>query len=113
MAKRNIDKPGSRRSFLRGLAVAPVLPASLGALSLGDSAERQDTAPPVPAQVDALAAIVQLRFGQYLTDGDMAEVKRGLERTLRYSETLSAVKLSNSDEPDFIFHPHDSLQTAE
>jgi hypothetical protein len=93
----------NRRTFLRTLAAAPIFPALA-------PASPQDTAPQRPsAEVDAIAETVRLRYGQYLAEDDMPEIKRGIERMLRNAEALSKIKITNSDEPDFMFHPRDSV----
>jgi hypothetical protein len=93
-----------RRTFLRTLAAAPMLPAIATASPQEAAAPQQRS-----AEVDALAETVRLRFGQYLAPDDMPEIKRGIERMLRNAEALSRIKITNSDEPDFMFHPRDSL----
>src|ERR1700683_9257 len=97
MAKRN------RRTFLRSIAAVPLI------ASTAESAQGQEPASPFAGQVDALAELVNLRYGKYLIDGDMPEIKRGIERMLRNAETIGKGKITNSDEPDFIFHPFGSL----
>jgi len=91
----------NRRTFLRALAAAP-------AISATREAAAQDAAPsPESAEVAVRAELVRLRFGKYLNDDDMPEIKRGIERMLRNAEALSRFKLTNGDEPDFMFHPGD------
>jgi hypothetical protein len=94
-------KVKNRRTFLRAIATAPMIPA------LGTVYAQEATPPQISAEVDARAEIVRLRFGQYLTDGDMPEIKRGIERTLRNAEAINRIKITNGDEPDFMFHPRD------
>ncbi|HEY2014777.1 MAG TPA: hypothetical protein VGH38_14815 [Bryobacteraceae bacterium] len=99
MARRN------RRAFLQSMAAAPLMvPVTEAA-----QAQVQETPSPFAGQVDALAELVKLRYGKYLAEGDMPEIKRGIERMLRNAETLSKIKISNGDEPDFMFHPFDGL----
>lgn len=94
---------GGRRAFLRTLAAAP-------AITVLEPLHAQEPSPaPQSAQVDALAEVVRLRYGQYLVDGDMPEIKRGIERMLRNAEAINRIKITNGDEPDFMFHPKDSL----
>jgi hypothetical protein len=88
----------NRRTFLRSL---PLIPAAGIAVA-------QDAPSPNAAQIDALADTVRLRYGQYLVAGDMEEIKRGIERMQRSAEAILKVKVTNSDEPDFSFHPADS-----
>ncbi len=107
MGKPKRIENGSRRTFLRGIAAAPAIPALIEA-EKPDTANAQGTSHP-NAEVDAMASLVQIRFGKYLAAGDMKEIKRGLERNLHYSEALAKVKLTNADEPDFIFFPDSPL----
>src|SRR5437879_3888145 len=94
----------SRRTFLQTLPAAPLIPAAIGTtLSEG----RAEAAAPVPDQANALAQVVQARFGEYLKPGDLEDIKRVIERNLRYAEAISKVKITNSDEPDFMFHPYE------
>lgn len=88
-------KISSRRNFLRVAAAVPAI----------SSVEIAGAQEPVNPQVEALAQDVQLRYGQYLNGEDMADVKRGIARMLRNAETLAKVKTTNSDAPDFLFHP--------
>ena len=64
-----------------------------------------EAAAPLTDQVNALAQVVQVRFGEYLKPGDLSDIKRVVERNLRYAEAISKVNITNSDEPDFMFHP--------
>jgi hypothetical protein len=97
MAQRN------RRTFLQSIAAAPLM------VSAAESAQAQEPSSPFTGQVDALAELVNLRYGKYLAEGDMPEIKRGIERMLRNAETLGKIKITNADEPDFMFHPFGSL----
>ena|ERR1043166_9101962 len=103
------DGPEDRRTFFRTLAAAPLLPGALAALAPAEMAVAQESASPFAGPVDALAEVVRLRFADYLAAGDMDEIKRGIERMLRNAEAISKVRITNGDEPDFMFHPHDSL----
>lgn len=97
-------RTNSRRRFLQTLPAAPLLPAAIGTVITPSSAE---AAAPLPDQVNAMAQVVQARFGEYLKEGDLEDIKRVIERNLRYAEALSKVKITNSDEPDFTFHPYE------
>ena len=101
--KQKRPERGSRRTFLRGLAATPLLPAAVATVSLPELVESETLASANAAQVNALAELVRARFGSYLADGDMEEIKRGIERNLRYADALAKVKLTNADEPDFTF----------
>ena len=90
----------TRRTFLQTL---PVLPAA----AAGAAAEQQPAEPSSKLD-DALAEIVQIRYGAYLQPGDMEEIKRGIARMQRSAAALAQVKTTNSDAPDFLFHPADT-----
>lgn len=91
-------KPSSRRNFLRVAAAAP----AISTVQIAGAQPNQDATNP---QVEALAESVRLRYGQYLSGEDVADVKRGIARMLRNAETLAKVKTTNGDAPDFLFHP--------
>lgn len=96
-------KKSDRRTFLRAVAATPMLQA----LHPLDAQETPRDSP----QADALAEGIRLRYGAYLAADDMPEIKRGIERMLRNAETLAKVKTTNSDGPDFLFHPAGSLNS--
>ena len=93
----------NRRKFLDAVAALPLV-------STCRTADAQDR-PADSARVDALAETVRLRYGNYLSESDMAEIRRGIERMLRSAETLAHVKITNFDAPDFLFHPDGSLNS--
>jgi hypothetical protein len=110
----------SRRRMIKTLAMAPLLPAVLSSVTL-TSAQTQtkpEAMPVAPAQpatqelkpspeAEALAEVVKQRYGKYLTDEQMVEVKLGLERGVRGRQRVRAFKLTNADEPVTMFHALD------
>ncbi|MBD0371068.1 MAG: hypothetical protein ICV60_09560 [Pyrinomonadaceae bacterium] len=52
---------------------------------------------------EAYAEVARARFGDRLTPEQFEQVKKDLEANLQAAERLSAVKLRNEDEPDFVF----------
>ena len=66
-------------------------------------------APPAPAAAppsplsEAYAEVARARFGARLTPAEWEKVREGIAGNVRAAERLSAFKLKNSDEPDFIF----------
>jgi hypothetical protein len=94
----------SRRRFLG------VIPAAALCAARPEGAPAQAVAPdPLSAQADVLCELVKLRFGSYLKEGDITDIKRVIERNLRYGDALSKVPIGNSDEPDFMFIPNAGL----
>jgi lipoprotein-anchoring transpeptidase ErfK/SrfK len=93
-----------RRRFLQTISAAPLIPAAIGTAITETPAE---AAAPIPDQTNALAQVVQARFGEYLKAGDLDDIKRVIERNLRYAEAISKVKITNGDEPDFTFYPYE------
>jgi hypothetical protein len=59
-----------------------------------------------PQVIDALSKLVLLRYGRYLNEDQLAEVRTGVEAIAKVSEELRAVKLENGDEPFFVFKPY-------
>jgi hypothetical protein len=100
-------RAGNRRSFLRTVPAA-VLCAAVPEPSAAQ-AQAATSIDPLTAQANALAEVAKLKFGTYLKEGDLNDIKRVIERNLRYGEALSKVPLSNSDEPDFMFIPNAAL----
>lgn len=98
-------KPNSRRNFLKAMPAAPLLPAALADLAVAQTPASDSFS----EQAEALAQVARLRFGSYLKDGDLSDIKRVIERNLRYADALAKVKISNSDEPDFMFIPNQGL----
>jgi hypothetical protein len=95
----------NRRAFLQSIAAAPLVASA----PVTAQAQAQESPSPLAGQVDAVAELIKLRYGKYLAADDMPEIKRGIERMLRNAETLAKIKITNSDEPDFMFHPFDGL----
>jgi len=107
----------SRRQFARtvaaALVAAPLLSNTLSAQT-PPAATKQAPAPPNPQPTptpqtapspvaDAYAEVARLRFGDKLTAEELARLKRDMEGNVRTAERLRAFKLTNADEPDFIF----------
>lgn len=94
-----------RRSFLKSLALTPLLPAALG------QAAAPTPAPPSPAPAPspsadapspmalALAEAARHRFGARIEAGDMDEIRKAIHGNLQAADRLHRIKLSNSDEP--------------
>ena len=105
----------SRRRFTKAVAttiVAAPLASSL-ARAQKPTGTKEAPAPPNPQSAtppqkpspvaEAYAEVARARFGERLTPEQFAQVKKDLEANVQASERLSATKLKNEDEPDFVF----------
>ncbi|HJR06386.1 MAG TPA: hypothetical protein VJ842_03925 [Pyrinomonadaceae bacterium] len=115
-AATSVHAQTSRRQFTKTIAAAIVV-APLASVTLNAQtppATRQATAPPNPQPTpapqtapspvaEAYSEVARLRFGEKLSAEELARMKRDIEGNVRTAERLRAVKLKNSDEPDFIF----------
>lgn len=89
----------TRRDF-HGAAASSAIVAALGA----QEAQAQVT-PSSPSLAVHLAKIVEIRYGNFLTDEQRAAVLRRLQVQAANSRLLARTPLENGDEPDFVFHP--------
>jgi hypothetical protein len=107
----------SRRKFTKAVAttiVAAPLASRLARAQEKPDATKQAPAPPNPQTAtppqkpsplaQAYTEVARARFGERLTPEQFEQVKKDLEANLQTAERLSAVKLGNEDEPDFIFN---------
>src|SRR3954464_9108819 len=116
-AKTNPSGPDrtTRRQFTKSVAttlLAAPIAASL-AKAQTPAKPKEPTAPPNPQQTpapqkpsplaEAYAEVARQRFGEKWTPEQLEQVKKDVDGNLRTAERLRAVKLQNSDEPDFTF----------
>ena len=105
----------SRREFTKRAAFATsaalVLPLATEAQTTPPTT-REATAPPNPPPtpaptpnklLDAYAEVARERFGKGLSTEEFERVRNDLAGNLRTSARFSQAKLTNADEPDFIF----------
>ena len=50
--------------------------------------------------------IIKERYGERLSDDELAEVKKGVEKIVEAAEKLREIRLENGDEPFFVFKPY-------
>lgn len=109
------SKRASRREFTK-TAAATLVSAPLAATlarAQTPATTKQAPAPPNPQPspagskpspvAEAYREVARARFGSQVTDEQFEQIKKDLEGNVRVSERLRAVKLKNSDEPDFTF----------
>lgn len=53
-----------------------------------------------------LFSIIKERYGDRLSEDELAEVKKGVDRIVEAAEKLREVRLENGDEPFFVFRPY-------
>ncbi len=58
------------------------------------------------SESDHLFNIIKERYGEGLSDDELAEVKKGVEKIMEAAEKLREVRLENGDEPFFVFRPY-------
>jgi hypothetical protein len=95
----------ARRSFLKSLAAAPLLPAALA--QTAPNPPRPPSPGPSPAASpspsDSLADAARHRFGAFYEPGDMDEIRKAIHGNLQAADRLHQVKLANADEPVTLF----------
>ncbi|HBR56044.1 MAG TPA: hypothetical protein DEA22_00995 [Blastocatellia bacterium] len=99
--KENTGKQ-TRRAFAKSIVAAAV------AVPIAAASKQTQAQGPVQPAASSPAAegyfeVAKARFGKYVTPEQLDAVKRDLEGNVRTSERLSAIKLENGDEPDFVF----------
>ena len=50
--------------------------------------------------------IVKERYGERLSEEELAEVRKGVDRIVEAAEKLREIRLENGDEPFFVFRPY-------
>ena len=100
--------PGARRSFLKSLAGAPLLPAALAQVAPNPPQPPSPAPSPSPSDTpgpmaEALAEAARHRFGAHFQAGDMDEVRKAVQGNLQAADRLRKVKLTNADEPVTLF----------
>jgi hypothetical protein len=98
------DPPPSRRDFARtvvALAAAPLAAAAGSAAAQG----KKPAPPPDPtrAAARALAEIVRIRYGKFMTADQLKAARRRIQSGLFIAGHLHRTKLPNGAEPAFVF----------
>ena len=102
-----------RRRFLMmmGLACATTAiaqPAAVLARTAQPGADSTAATPPAPAtptaEALALAEVIRLRFGKDVTPAKLGVIAKDLDARLEGGRDLRDLRLTNGQEPDFIFH---------
>ena len=115
--KRKDRTDSSRRRFAKTVAAALVAAPLAGVVAQTPPKPKEATAqpnpPPTPSPQQqpqppsplalAYVEVARLRFGEHLSEEDITRLRRDIAANLRSADALRAVKLKNSDEPDFVF----------
>jgi ferric-dicitrate binding protein FerR (iron transport regulator) len=91
----------NRREFNRALALLAAAP--LAATASASAADPTGKSTPT-ATAEALMEIVRLRHGKQLSAEQLKAIQRSIERSQRSAGVLKQFKLTNADEPAFVFH---------
>src|SRR3954469_20953125 len=91
----------TRRQFAAATALS--LAAPLTAAGADPQKAQPGRADPFTAAVDGLAAMVQARYGKSLTPEELRGVRPSTARGQETAERMKQVKLTNADEPAFLF----------
>ena len=94
----------ARRSFLKSLAMAPLLPAGLAQVapnppqppSPAPAASPSETPSPM---AESLAEAARHRFGAHYEPGDVNEIRKAIHGNLQAADRLRKLELTNADEP--------------
>lgn len=108
MKEQALSNLPNRRSFLLAMSAAgllPVLPEASAQSTGAVPSRTQNSESADPAEIDALVAMVTLRYGGYLQPSDMANLRRGMQRIRRSAAELLKVPIDNGDGPDCLFRP--------
>ena len=114
--KREDRTDSSRRRFAKTVAAALVAAPLAAVVAQTPPATKEATAPPNPQPTPspltpsppsplalAYLEVARLRFGEKLSEEELTRLRRDINGNLRAADALRAVKLKNSDEPDFVF----------
>jgi hypothetical protein len=97
----------NRREFAGSVLIAALAPAlRIGPASVQSGWwERvvEEAGDDLDALAKALAEVIRVQYGSRLGPEDLATVTRQIKTALARAEDMRKVRLSNSDEPDFIF----------
>ncbi len=121
MKKNNSIKKQSRRAFAKTVAVSLLAVPVASTLVQAQTATPTPTTSPSPSPTptsspspsptprppspvaEAYFEVAKKRFGEFVTDEQLEQIKRDMEGNVRSAQALRNVKLQNSDEPDFVF----------
>jgi hypothetical protein len=94
----------ARREFAKTLVALAATPIVTSSLIPGEArAQTPQPADAVSSASDAMTQVVRARYGKYLKEDQVAEIRRSVERAIRNGDRLKQVKLENGDEPAFAF----------
>jgi hypothetical protein len=97
----NPRRNSTRREFTQKLALLAAAPL----LAPGNSTRAADEPPPDPlaAGAAALTEVARARFGDKLPEEHVKKITGSIQRGLSSAQALKRAKLTNADEPAFVF----------
>lgn len=104
----------TRRQFAAGAGAALLLPLpgglspwhardGPGVAAPGAPRQQEDEEPP---GTEALAAYVEARWGDRLSENHLEQIRSSVAGNLRAASTIGEVPLENGDGPAFVFRPY-------
>ncbi len=99
-----MSKQPTRRHFHKAIATAGVTSCFCtgGDFLLAD-AQEEEGAKSHQAAAKSLLEIVRARYGKHLNAAQLKEIERSIHINLYFASKLDEAKLSNGDEPAFVF----------
>jgi hypothetical protein len=100
---KSMPKNTNRRDFAKKLALLAATPLAAPMADASAQAQGPAKAEP-PTATEALTEIVRQRYGKFLDAEQLKSVQRTIERHQRGAEVMKQFKLTNGDEPAFVFN---------
>jgi hypothetical protein len=95
-----MPKKTNRRDFAKKMALLAATPL---AVPLAETQAQGPAKSDATTATEALTEIVRQRYGKFLDAEQMKAVQRAIERHQRSAEIMKQFKLTNGDEPAFVF----------
>lgn len=96
----------NRREFGGQIAAGVAVPLIAAGADTADAAQKPEAAKP-PAPVEQMLELIRQQYpDSRLDDAGIAEIREELESQVARSARLSAFRLSNADEPGFVFQAY-------
>ena len=106
---RALDRRGFLQTLVAALAAIPTAAVAQTAAPSGSATPAAPTAPVAPehtgSEARLLTEVLRERFPERFSEAQWGSIVGDFDGDLAAGKRLRAVKLKNSDEPDFMFKP--------